>query len=56
MLTVCRQLTEWFRSFQPLLSLNFTIDLMLPFNKLLIILMGECEGGISEAKDKKQQS
>lgn len=29
---------------------------MLPFNKLVIILMGECEGEMSEAKDKKQQS
>lgn len=56
MLPVCGQFTEWFRSFQPLLSLHFTIDLMLLFIKLLVILVGECEGEMSEAKGKKQQS
>lgn len=30
-LQICRQLTKLFRSFQLLLFLNFTIDLMLPF-------------------------
>lgn len=47
----CRQLAE---CFQPLLYLNFTIDLMLTFSKLLIILVSVRE--MSEAKDKRLQS